>query len=373
MSLDFYKAFEDKYRGTRELIKSRVAAYLPFVLPLKEIYPQGLGLDIGCGRGEWLELLKENDISVVGVDLDEGMLKKCYELKLDVTLGDGIERLKSEADESLVFISAFHVVEHITFDALQSLIEEAHRVLKPGGILILETPNPENIKVATERFYLDPTHINPIPSMLLSFLPEFYGYERAKILRLQEDKALASQENIRLHDVLCGVSPDYGVIAQKKADQPILAMFDDIFALEIGLSLSDLTNKFEERLQGLEVKSEQLHIEVYQSRSWRITKPLRWCDRQLQFIKEHGVAARSKLLIKKVIRSVVFRGNVFLLSRPKSRLTYLKLLQKMGLESFIHESHREPIKLTPRAGQIYDELLVVLDQQRKENAGENRY
>ena len=128
-----------------------------------------MALDIGCGRGEWLELLKDNGISAQGVDLDEGMLKLCRINNLDVFKDDGIEFLKKQLDESLIIVSAFHVVEHIPFATLQFFISEALRVLKPGGVLIMETPNPENIKVATENFYLDPTHIKPIPSKLLSF------------------------------------------------------------------------------------------------------------------------------------------------------------------------------------------------------------
>jgi len=254
MSLDFYKAFEDKYRGSRELIKSRVEVYLPFILPLKKIYPQGKSLDIGCGRGEWLELLEENGMSATGIDFDEGMLKDCQELNLNVELGDGIAHLRMLEDESLVVISAFHVVEHISFEELKILVKEALRVLKPGGICILETPNPENIKVATEYFYLDPTHIKPIPSKLLSFLPDFYGYERTKIVRLQEQKAISNRESIDLLGVIEGVSPDYAVVTQKKANKEMLENFDDIFSLEIGLPLTELTTKFEKRLQRIETK-----------------------------------------------------------------------------------------------------------------------
>ncbi|WP_413700398.1 class I SAM-dependent methyltransferase [Psychromonas sp. KJ10-10] len=213
---DFYRAFEDKYRGSKELIKNRIKIYLPFILKFKELYPDSFALDIGCGRGEWLELLKENGISAQGVDLDKGMLEACYELGLNVLQDNGVEFLKKQKDNSITIISAFHVVEHISFEDLQVLVKESLRVLKPGGILILETPNPENIKVSTEYFYLDPTHTKPIPSNLLSFLPEFNGYIRTKVLGLQESKEPANQNVSSLMQVLEGVSPDYAVIAQKK-------------------------------------------------------------------------------------------------------------------------------------------------------------
>ena len=228
-SKDFYRAFEDKHRGSRELIINRISVYMPFLLILKQQYNDALALDIGCGRGEWLELLTKNNISAKGVDLDEGMLKACKDLNLNAIHDDGIEYLKTQEDESLICVSAFHVVEHISFENLQILVEESLRVLKPGGILIMETPNPENIKVATENFYLDPTHIKPIPSALLTFLPEFYGYNRTKVLRLQESKEIEKEVNISLFQILEGVTPDYAIIAQKEAPNNILRLFDEIF------------------------------------------------------------------------------------------------------------------------------------------------
>lgn len=270
---NFYSAFENKHRGPRELIKDRVSVYLPFILPLKEIYPDSRALDIGCGRGEWLELLKDNGIDALGIDFDEGMLKACHMLDLNVIQGDGIAYLQEQPDNSMHLISAFHVVEHISFENLQILVEESIRVLKPGGLLILETPNPENIKVATENFYLDPTHIKPIPSQLLAFLSEYYKFERTKVVGLQENKTLLDQGNITLMDVLSGVSPDYAVIAQKKADEEILKQFDEIFIQDFGLSLSSLSEKFENRLQRIEVMINELVIKqqkIENSIPWKI-------------------------------------------------------------------------------------------------------
>lgn len=158
MSSDFYRAFEDKFRGAREVIKARLKVYLPFIKPLKDIYPDASAVDLGCGRGEWLELLAENGFSAQGVDLDDGMLAACRELGLRVQTGEAVAFLKSLPDQSQAVISGFHLAEHIPFDDLQALVEESLRVLRPAGVLILETPNPENIVVGTSSFYLDPTH-----------------------------------------------------------------------------------------------------------------------------------------------------------------------------------------------------------------------
>ena len=267
MSTNFYRAFEERYYAPRSVIIELRRQYLPFVKVLSDIYPKGKAYDAGCGRGEWLELMLEEGLDPYGVDLEDGMLAACHELKLSVGKGDAVEFIASLEDESQIIVTAFHVVEHISFSALQTFINEALRVLKPGGLLIMETPNPENIKVATENFYLDPTHIKPIPSKLLSFLPEFYGYKRTEIIRLQENKELARRENISLLDVIDGTSPDYAVIAQKEAHEEILEKFDDAFSNSdnTGLPLTELAAKFENRLQEIETKAEQAETKAKQA------------------------------------------------------------------------------------------------------------
>ena len=189
---EFYRAFEDRYRGRRDLIKSRLNIYLPFIEPLKKFYGDCAAVDLGCGRGEWLELVADLGFDAVGIDLDEGMLDVSRGLELTVKREDAVTYLRGLADESIAVVSGFHIVEHITFSDLQSLVMEALRVLKPGGVLVFETPNPENIVVGTSNFYLDPTHQRPIPPQLLSFLAEYYGFHRVKILRVQEPPELAN-------------------------------------------------------------------------------------------------------------------------------------------------------------------------------------
>lgn len=255
MSDNFYRAFEEKHRGSRELIKERLRAYLAFVEPLKSIYPNFSCIDLGCGRGEWLELMMDSGARPFGIDLDEGMLRACQDMGLPSMHGDCISWLSSLPDESQAVVSAFHLVEHISFEQLQSVVRQALRVLKPGGLLIMETPNPENIRVATANFYLDPSHQRPIPSQLLAFLPELYGYFRSKVLYLQESKELVSSSAPTLLDVLVGVSPDYGVVAQKSAVPDITAQFDAAYACEYGLTLDALARRFDNRMQLVEQKA----------------------------------------------------------------------------------------------------------------------
>jgi len=246
MTDDFYHAFENRYRGSRELIKSRLRIYLPFLEPLKALYEDCTVVDLGCGRGEWLELMGEVGISARGVDLDDGMLAACYERGLSVERGDAIECLGKLPDASVVVVSGFHVAEHIPFEALQQLVQQALRVLKPGGLLILETPNPENLSVGACKFYYDPTHQRPIPPLLLSFLSEHYGFARTKVIRLQERPGLAEAPEVGLTDVLSGASPDYAVVAQKGGmSAESLAHFDAVVEKDWGVDLDTLAMRYD--------------------------------------------------------------------------------------------------------------------------------
>jgi SAM-dependent methyltransferase len=247
MNPNFYRAFEDRYRGSRELIKERLRIYLDFIQPEAGAPDRASAraIDLGCGRGEWLELLGENGIPARGVDLDDGMLEACREHGLDVETAEAVASLRKLPADSVSIVSAFHLVEHIPFEALQALVAEALRVLTPGGLLILETPNPENLAVGASRFYLDPSHLRPLPPMLLGFLADHAGFARHKIVPLQEDAALLVAQNVRLIDVLDGASPDYGLVAQKADDITAMAPLDHLFARDYGLTIQELARRFD--------------------------------------------------------------------------------------------------------------------------------
>jgi O-antigen chain-terminating methyltransferase len=277
MTSPFYKAFEDLHRGPRESIKTRLAVYLPFLEKVKAIYPDTEVLDLGCGRGEWLELLQDQGFNASGVDQDNDMLAVCRLQGLKVITGDALAYLKTQATESKGVISGFHLAEHISFADLQSLVTESLRVLKPAGLLILETPNPENLVVGSSSFYLDPTHLRPLPSELLSFLAIHSGFARSKVLGLQESIPLRSENApTSLFAVLSGVSPDYAVIAQKaggSSDEQKLASFEALFKKEYGLSLETLANRYQAHLNHLEGQIQFLSKRV--DIVWKILAPIR--------------------------------------------------------------------------------------------------
>jgi len=245
----FYRAFEDRYRGSRDIIKDRLRAYAPFTAPLLQDGPAAV-LDLGCGRGEWLELLGEDGFDARGVDLDDGMLAACHERGLAARHCDALAALRAEPDNSLALVSAFHLVEHLPFELVQDLITESLRALRPGGLLIMETPNPENLTVGATSFYRDPTHVRPLPPDLLGFAAEHAGFGRQRIVRLQEEAQLHTDAPLGMINVLEGVSPDYSVVAQKAAEAAVLAPFDAGFDAPWGITLADLAQRYEAQLAG---------------------------------------------------------------------------------------------------------------------------
>lgn len=284
-SIGLYKAFEDLHRGSHELIKSRLGVYLPFVEVVKSIYPPAPSssadneaieaLDLGCGRGEWLELLKENGVSAEGIDLDDDMLSACRARGLKVATGNAVAYLQSLPTNSRSVISGFHIAEHLSLDDLKILVEESLRVLKPAGLLILEAPNTENLVVGTSSFYLDPTHQRPLPSQLLTFLTDYFGFARSKLLRLQEPALLRDELTpVSLFNVLSAVSPDYAVIAQKQGDTNVLARFDTLFNQDYGLSLAILASRYQAHLNDVERQVQFLTQRI--DKIWRLFAPLRW-------------------------------------------------------------------------------------------------
>jgi len=208
-----YLSFEDKFRGTEDDIKERVKVYLPYVQKALESTNNGSLLDVGCGRGEWLELLKENNITATGLDLNRVVVGKCRDADLDVVESDVIEYLRNLKTNTLSVVTGFHIVEHLPFKIMIALFDESLRVLKPGGIVIFETPNPENLMVGACNFYTDPSHNNPIPPHTLSYLIEERGFINIETLRLNPENSIHIEDRFLNHYFTIG--QDYSVIGFK--------------------------------------------------------------------------------------------------------------------------------------------------------------
>lgn len=216
----FYVEFEDRFRGSRKEIKERLTSYLPYIdaLPFKK--KRVKILDVGCGRGEWIELLGEHGYAAEGIDLNIIMVNLSQELGLDTKEADVIEYLHSLEDESLSAITGFHIIEHLPFEVLIEMYDESLRVLKPGGVVIFETPNPENLIVGACNFYTDPTHLNPLVPEVTEFIVQSRGFINCEIKRvnpMREIKFIDDDKFSDVNDLLyaVGKEQDYAVIGYK--------------------------------------------------------------------------------------------------------------------------------------------------------------
>jgi O-antigen chain-terminating methyltransferase len=229
-----YLELERRYRGTEEEIRERIAAYLPYLVGLPAGAPV---LDLGCGRGEALALLRDHGVAARGVDSSARMVQLCRDRGLEAVEGDLFETLAGVPEGSLGGVVSFHVIEHLPAGALDRLVRLAYRALRSGGVLILETPNPLSVVVAARNFWLDPTHVRPVHPESLKLMYELAGFDPVERLDLRpflagdrlpeidlaklppEQRQLADQVNRlrdRLDELLFGYQ-DFGMVGKKPA------------------------------------------------------------------------------------------------------------------------------------------------------------
>jgi O-antigen chain-terminating methyltransferase len=201
ISDSFYVALEARFRGPRKVIRERQSRYLPLIEearqrvelfpptqqgpaakhPLKRFHAKGGVLDLGCGRGEWLDLLKEHAVPSLGVDQNRFFLQMCRESGHDVIDADLIDFLRTAPDGSVAAVTSFHVIEHLPIPVFQEMAGHVARILRRGGIAIFETPNPTNMLTSGLNFLLDPTHLRPVHPQFASLVLETAGFASVRL------------------------------------------------------------------------------------------------------------------------------------------------------------------------------------------------
>lgn len=214
-----YGAFEDRFRGDRDRVRAQLRRYLTY-FPTPASGPV---VDLGCGRGEFLELLREAGVPAWGVEADARRAAACRARSLDVRTGDAVATLEEIDDASLGGIVSFQVVEHLTLAKTVRLLALARRKLRPGGCLIVETVNVQSLITLSRAWTIDPTHRQPLHPLTLSFLVEQAGFLRSEIVygsEVEPGTALeplagddATARNTARLDALLFAPQDYAVVA----------------------------------------------------------------------------------------------------------------------------------------------------------------
>ena len=206
-----YSRFAEKFRGPEEYVKSGQQVYVSYFAGRSNV------LDIGCGRGEFLENMREAGVPARGIDLSRESVALCGSKGLTAEVADLFEYLESLPEASLDGIFSAQVIEHLEPERLPEMIRLCASRLERGGVIAIETPNPECLAIFASHFYLDPTHTRPIPSALLAFYLEEFGCGRIEIRKLAA--AVESMPSVAalpadFREAFFG-SLDYAIIAKK--------------------------------------------------------------------------------------------------------------------------------------------------------------
>ena len=170
-----YVGFEDQFRGTQDDIRQRMADYLPVFAGRSDV------LDVGCGRGEFLELLREHGVSSLGIDVNRSMIDVCQAKGLNAAEADALAYLRSQPDASLGGLIATQVVEHLEPRYLTALLEVAFGKLRPGSPIVLETINPACWFAFFSSYIRDITHVRPLHPDTLKYLMVATGFQDVDI------------------------------------------------------------------------------------------------------------------------------------------------------------------------------------------------
>lgn len=218
---EWYVEFEDQFRGEQSVIRERLMHYVEIFKDKKKV------IDLGCGRGEFLELMTEKGVSAYGVDMNQKMVQECRKKGLDVEQKDCIAALNELEDNSLDGIFASQLVEHLSKEELYRLVNLSYDKLSHDGVLVFETVNPLTLGVFCYGFYIDPTHTVPVHPAMLRFMAEKAGFYVEPVGFLNEfppeykfkesDNMIQEEKDVvqKLNEQLYGAQ-DYYLVCRKR-------------------------------------------------------------------------------------------------------------------------------------------------------------
>ena len=281
MQTNFYLDFENKFRGKRETIKEQFSSYDKLVEKVVENNSFNRFVDIGCGRGEWVEKWKDKVEDMIGIECDAKMLDVCRSNGLNVIEGNAIDVLSKFKDHSISLVTLFHVIEHLDHKKLIELLEQIERVLTTKGVLIMETPSIDNLIVSTKTFYLDHTHINHINPDGIKFSMEKLGLNFTKYFYIHGGD-LQNSSPLKMTRLLNGVAQDLLIVSTKsKSLYEKLFVHDTSIEDEFQIAITTLDAAVEHDLQFEDIFQEQQKFIVHQSNEVNLLK------QEISLLKAH--------------------------------------------------------------------------------------
>ncbi|MEX2047936.1 MAG: class I SAM-dependent methyltransferase [Chloroflexota bacterium] len=209
--------FQARFGGEERVVRAQSERFLDLYRGRHRV------LDLGSGRGTFLELMRENEVGAYGVDLDERMIGEARSRGLEVEEADAVAHLRELAENSIDGLYARHLAEHILPGELVEILRHCRRALGPGSPIVFVTPNPATLTVGAHTFWMDPGHVRPIPPELFRFLLEVEGFREVEVVTFEPTEGAkldegvsdpAMRDNVRLLNELLFGDRDYAVIGR---------------------------------------------------------------------------------------------------------------------------------------------------------------
>ena len=348
-----YFEFENSFRGSREEIKNKLSIYDGLLEYFSSQKDRPTVLDIGCGRGEWLELCLQKGCIATGIESNSSMVDECRSNNLSVLEGDAIDLLKNISDQSMSIISAFHLIEHLSYDDIFYLFKECKRIIKNDGVCIFETPSIDNLIVSTNRFYTDPTHVTPINLENIKFNLMYQGFYEVKHYYINGGP-LEKVSNFTVTRILNGTAQDLLLLALPTANSSLLLednsskwestinqsittfKASEEFDSQLSSNLLEIFNKLNEyknKINYLENKLDYLNHRMNKIYNLKIFKLLRFSKKVLGMIIQK---AKSVFLSFLKIIYGFFESNRFLnfIVSPKVMYNLLEIFSFLNYLSW---------------------------------------
>ena len=239
MDSDFYKQFENNFLGSRRQIMKSLSNYDGLIDYVLNIDNDPSLLDIGAGKAEWIQKCNAKGFKSIGIELDPKMVNDYRDLSLNIKEGEALSILDEFSDDSFSLVSAFHVIENMSYENIKEIIIQIKRILKPEGFLLLEISSIENILSPAKSLHVDPTNLTPINSDSLDLIMKRSGFKQLKYYFINS-APIEYSDHSKLTRVLNGVIQDLVIIATKSnmLDSSIL---DDSGLIKKDISLAKTT------------------------------------------------------------------------------------------------------------------------------------